>query len=191
LINDLLYALEASDVAAASERFRDELERGADPWKVHLALFPLVQRVLNLHRTITLYAMERVCQFFSKEEYNHMIGSWIAFMGGKSAKPITFDRKGMEPLSDYARFYETFSTLEAKPVVASMEGMILSPEGRRQLGRSLIKGLCDQYQGNYNPHYLTGLGSALWVVDRYWNQAQIVMNALFQYIDFFFKGIKS
>jgi hypothetical protein len=51
--------------------------------------------------------------------------------------------------------------------------------------------VCDQYQGNYNPHYLTGLGSALWVVDQYWNQSPIAINALFQYIDFFFAGLKS
>jgi hypothetical protein len=92
---------------------------------------------------------------------------------------------------DYTRFYETFSRLEAKSVVELVAGMIVSPQGRLQLGRFLIKGLCDQYQGNYNPHYLTGLGSALWVVDRYWNQAPIAINALLQYIDFFFDGIKS
>jgi hypothetical protein len=29
------------------------------------------------------------------------------------------------------------------------------------------------------------------VVEKYWNQTPVVMNALFQYLDFFFKGIKS
>jgi hypothetical protein len=76
-------------------------------------------------------------------------------------------------------------------VLALIKERIVSPQGRKQLGHFLIKGVCDQYQGNYNPHYLTGLGSALWVMDRYCNQPQIVLNALFQYLDFFFKGIKS
>lgn len=147
--------------------------------------------IANLHHTITLYALERVRRLFSREEYNHMIGAWIAFMKGKEAKQVGADRPGMEPTADYMRFYETFSRMEAKSVVASVAAMIASPEGRRQLGRFLIKGVCELYQGNYNPHYLTGLGSALWVVDRYWNQESIAMNALFQYLDFFFDGMKA
>lgn len=146
--------------------------------------------IVNLHHTITYYAIERARQFFSQEEYNHMILSWISFIGDKRTKQIALDRPGVEP-EDYTGFYETFSRLEAKPVVAIVEKMIVSWHGRKELGRFLIKGLCDQYQGNYNPHYLTGLGSALWVVDRYWNQPSIAINALFQYLDYFFNGIRS
>lgn len=135
--------------------------------------------------------MERVRQFFSKEEHNHMLAAWIDFMGDKKAEPFSVDGGGLEPPADYARFYKIFSSLEARPVVESLVPMITSPQNRRQMGRFLIKGLCDLYQGDYNPHYLTGLGSALWVADRYWDQGQIVANALFQYIDFFFTGIKS
>jgi hypothetical protein len=68
--------------------------------------------------------------------------------------------------------------------------MIATPQGRENLGRFLIKSLCDHYQGNYNPHYLTGLGSALWVADHYWKQVPIVLNALFQYIHFLFDSLK-
>ena len=368
MINDLLYALEASDVAAASERFRDELEKGVDPWKVHLSLFPLVQRVLNppfinphlpkmyriyrefipylkkeeilplvrlevteyakrpkleklsrkallttpvsfgngesaireqdwekatvlmatfysqkggeelarrllllgsgyldeslghsvsctafillemleradedpwpalatladyfckgrfhttpglrksapfpsdeaikhhlpratsgrgivnLHHTITLYAIERTRQFFSQEEYDHLIQAWIAFMGDKKADQVVLDHPRTDPPKDYKQFFEAFSKLDAKSTVALLRGLIVSEEGRRQLGRFLIRGVADLYQGNYNPHYLTGLGSVLWVVEKYWNQTPVVINALFQYLDFFFKGIKS
>jgi hypothetical protein len=147
--------------------------------------------IVNLHHTITLYAMERARRFFSEEEHNHMISAWISFMGNKKAEQVPFDRLEVEPTADYTRFYDFFSKREAKPVVTMLKGMITSQQGRRQLGSFLIKGVCNQYQGNYNPHYLTGLGSALWVVDRYWNQPQIATNALFQYTDFFFKGIKS
>ena len=147
--------------------------------------------IVNLHHTITLYAMERVRQFFSKEEYEHLIGAWIEFMGDKRAEQITLDSSAVEGPADYTKFYETFSRLKAKSVLASVGAMIVSEQGRRQLGRFLIKALCDQYQGNYNPHYLTGLGSTLWVIDQYWNHAPIAINALFQYIDFFFDGIKS
>jgi hypothetical protein len=44
---DLLQAVEASNVAGASELFRERLQRGTDPWEIHLSLFPVVQRVLN------------------------------------------------------------------------------------------------------------------------------------------------
>ena len=56
--------------------------------------------------------------------------------------------------------------------------------------RRLIKGVIDNYKGDYNPHYFTGLGSALWVIDRYWNHIPIVTNALHQYIDFYFQATR-
>ena len=146
--------------------------------------------IVNLHHTITFYAIERVRQFLSKEEYNHMTHAWIAFMEDKRAESAMLDGPRPEPTAAYDQFYETFSRREAKPTLATAAGMITAPEGRSQLGRFLIKGLCDQYQGDYNPHYLTGLGSTLWVIDRYWNQQAIALNALFQYLGFFFEGIK-
>jgi hypothetical protein len=147
--------------------------------------------IVNLHHTITRYAIERIRQFFSEEEYHHMIGAWIAFLGDKEAKPVRVGPSRMKHSIDDRELYEMFSRLKAKPVVAFSERMMASQQGRRQLGRILIKGLCDQYQGNYNPHYLTGLGSTLWVIDRYWNRPAIALNALFQYVSFFFDSLKS
>jgi len=146
--------------------------------------------IVNLHHTITIYSMEQVRHFFSEEEYNHMIGAWISFMEDKRSKLAILDSPKVETTGDYTRFYEVFSRLEAKSLVASMGEMVGSPQGRAQAGRFLIKSLCDHYQGNYNPHYLTGLGSALWVADRYWKQPPIVMNAFYQYVDFLFDSLK-
>ena len=70
-------------------------------------------------------------------------------------------------VKDYTHFCQHFSKEEEKPVLASLAKMIPSEEGRRRLGRYLIKGICDLYQENFDPHYLTGLGSALWVVNHY------------------------
>ena len=75
----------------------------------------------------------------------------------------------IEPADNYGRFYKLFSRLELEPVVQSLAGMMVSSQGRRQLSRFLIKGVYGQYQGNYNAHNLTGLGSALWFVDQFWN----------------------
>jgi len=159
--------------------------------KHHLPRATSGRGIVNLHHTITLYAIERTRQFFSQEEYDHLIQAWIAFMGDKKADQAVRDHPRMDPPKDYKQFFEVFSKLDAKSTVALLRGLIVSEEGRRQLGRFLIRGVADLYQGNYNPHYLTGLGSVLWVVEKYWNQPLVVMNALFQYLDFFFKGIKS
>ena len=47
LTSELLQALEASDVAKASEQLREKISKGAEAWEIHLSLYPLVQRVLN------------------------------------------------------------------------------------------------------------------------------------------------
>ena len=120
-----------------------------------------------------------------------MIGAWVSFMEDKKSKLTVLDAPKAGLPAGYAGFYEAFSKLEGKPVMASIGKMIPSPQGRAEMGRFLIKSLCDHYQGNYNPHYLTGLGSALWVADRCWKQLPIVINAFYQYIDFLFDGLQS
>ena len=59
------------------------------------------------------------------------------------------------------------------------------------MGKYLVKGVADLYQGNYDPHYLTGLGSALWVINEYRDEPQIAVNALRQYVNYFFAGLGS
>jgi len=140
--------------------------------------------IVNLHHTITLYAVERVRHLLSETEYAHLIACWIDFLGTKEAVPPA-DTPTVVP-SDYASFYNLFSKREEQAVLSALAGLIPSPEGRLRLGRYLIKGICDQYQGNYNPHVLTGLSSALWVVDRCRDRPSIAMNALQQYLNYFF-----
>ena len=149
------------------------------------------QGIINLHHSITRYAIERASRLFTEDEYHHMISSWTAFMGNKKEEGMVFEDAGVEPVTDYDQFLEIFSKEDAKSTVAALRGMIPSKEGRRQLGRFLLRGLCNQYQGRYDPHFLTGLGSALWVVERYWNQSPIALNGLFQYLDFYFENLKS
>jgi hypothetical protein len=145
--------------------------------------------IINLHHTITLYAIDRVRGFLDKDEYAHMIGAWIEFLRDKPAQMTVLDRPGRELPSDYPGFFQAFSRLDEKAVLAGAAGMMASEKDRRKLGRYLIKGVGDLYQGNYNPHFLTGLGSALWVVDRYGDRMSIVLNALAQYVGYFFEGL--
>ena len=147
------------------------------------------QGIVNLHHTITRYAVERVRHLLSQAEYYHMIACWVDFMGAKRAETVSPVPSEGSELKDYAHFYQYFSKREEKPVLASLAKMIPSEEGRRQIGRYLIRGICDLYQGNYDPHYLNGLGSALWVVNHYWNQPSIAINALAQYVNYFFSNM--
>ena len=144
-----------------------------------------------LHQTITRYSIERVRRFLGQEDYHHMVNAWIDFLGDKGEERVSLEGTSSEPVKEYDQFYERFSTLKTRPVVASLSGMIGSREGRQKIKRFLVQGVCDKYQGAYDPHYLTGLGSALWVLDQYWQDSRLVTNALVQYLDFFFSGIKS
>lgn len=141
--------------------------------------------IVNLHHTITRYSVDRVRHLLNEKEYAHMIACWVDFMGAKRAEPPSLV-SAEEGAGDYNHFYQYFSKRDEKPVLASLAGLISSEEGRRQLGRYLIKGVCDLYQGNYDPHYMTGLGSLLWVVNYCWNQPPVVLNALRQYVSYFF-----
>jgi hypothetical protein len=141
--------------------------------------------IVNLHHTITRYAIERVRHLLSEAEYTHLINCWVEFLGAKSAEAPAVAINA-EPVTDYDRFYRCFAKREEQAVLSSLAGLIRSKEGRQQLGRYLIRGVCDQYQGDYNPHCLTGLGSALWVVSRYHDRPPVVANALGQYLNYFF-----
>jgi hypothetical protein len=143
--------------------------------------------IINLHHTITLYSVERVRHLLSDTDYSHMVACWIDFLGSKETVPPT--DTSAEAATDYSSFYQCFSKREEQPLLSSLAGLIPSQEGRVRLGRYLIKGVCDQYQGNYDPHFLTGLGSALWVVDHYRDHPPVAMNAMRQYLNFFFTQI--
>jgi hypothetical protein len=150
----------------------------------HLLRATTGRGIVNLHHTITRFAVERVRHLLSDAEYSHLIACWVDFLGGKDAASPE-----IEPsikINDYPEFYRYFSKREEGPVLASFAGLIPTEEGRKRLGRYLVRGVCDLYQGNYDPHYLTGLGSALWVVNRYWNRSSVALNALRQYLNHFF-----
>jgi hypothetical protein len=115
--------------------------------------------IVNLHHTITRYAIERSRKLLTPEDYSHMANAWIQFLGDKKEEEVTLKGSVAGVGEDYDRFYEMFLELKAGPVAASLQGMINSGEGRRKLGRFVIQSLCDKYQGNYDPHYVTGLVS--------------------------------
>lgn len=144
---------------------------------------------VDIHHTITLYAIERTTSFFTPEEHDHMIAAWLRFMGDKKAEPRSFASGGN--IADYDRFYHSFSKLDEDAVQDLTGEMISSPEDRSRLCSFLVRAVCDLYQGDYNPHYLTGLGSLLWVVNTYNFDPGLVRNALHQYLGFYFRSMRS
>lgn len=146
--------------------------------------------ILNLHHPITLYAIERARFLFDEAHYNHLIAQWIKFMGDKAADRIESLPSVEKAPADYSEFYEKFSQYEREPVLRWAAGMMGSSEGRKILGRYLIKAVCDQYRGHYNPHNLTGLSSTLWVVENWWDQPEVALAALYQFVDYLFDEIR-
>jgi len=144
---------------------------------------------VDLHHTITLFAIERTRSFFTPGEYLHMVRAWEAFMGDKEASPRSFAPGGK--ISDYAQFRDSFDRLDVDLMLDLTGEMLASPSDRSRLCAFLTAGVCDLYQGNYNPHFLTGLGSLLWLINTRHHDVALVQNGLYQYLGFYFKNMKS
>jgi hypothetical protein len=169
---------------SSTPRLRNAARQSEQALDHHLLRATTGRGIVNLHHTITRYAIERVRHLLSDAEYSHLTACWVDFLGGKEAVSAALEPSA--EINDYPDFYRNFSEREEGPVLASLAGLAPTEEGRKRLGRYLVRGVCDLYQGNYDPHYLTGLGSALWVVNRYWNQAPLALNSLRQYLNYFF-----
>jgi hypothetical protein len=146
---------------------------------------------VNIHHTITLYAIERVSHLLAPDEYRKLLAACATFISQKEIRQVNLGAEAVHPPADYEQFYQMFSGMETTAAVQSLIGLTDSETGRRVLGHFLIKGVCDLYDGAYNPHYLTGLGATLWAVNRFQGNRKIAVNALNQYLDFFFNGLKS
>jgi hypothetical protein len=114
-----------------------------------------------------------------------MLTSWIEYVGDKRVELFPLERE-LDVPEDYGQFYRIFSDLDASETVNSLAGLLDTDLKRRQMGQFIIKGLCQRYKTDYNPHFVTGLGSIMWLIGRYWNQPDIVLTGLHQYISFFY-----
>jgi hypothetical protein len=146
--------------------------------------------VVPLHHTITLYAIERSRHLFEPQEYDHMLTMWVHMLADKQENLIPVAEFSTEMFPDFPHFFAIFSKHDPLPVVNMVNGMLNSRDDRARLGTYLIKSVLQSYNGRYNPHYLTGLGASLWMIEKFYDQPVIVMNGLLQYLDFFFSGIR-
>lgn len=145
--------------------------------------------IVALHHTITLYAIERCRHLFSHQEYDHMLTMWTEMMGKKQTALYAEKEFDPEPLPAYGTFYSIFSRHAPQPLLGMVLGSLGSKENRLKLSRYLTLGVLQSYDGSYNPHYLTGLGSGIWLLENFSDHPGIVVNGLLQYLDFFFTGI--
>jgi hypothetical protein len=144
---------------------------------------------MDIHHTITLYAIERARDLISRQEHEHLVASWLDWMGEKEPQEVSVEAANRRTAPSYGSFYEPFSALDTRAVLKMVIPLAGSAAGRKLLGRFLIKGLCDLYKGDYDPHYVTGLGAALWAVGQYADHPSLVSNALHQYVAFLFRSL--
>lgn len=145
--------------------------------------------IVALHHTITLYAIERSLHFLQPHEYDHLLTMWMHMLAGKQEDLVSEKEFIPEKILDFQHFFSVFSENDPVPVLNIVKGALNSKEDRARLGCYLIKSVLQSYNGRYNPHCLTGLGASLWVIENFYDQPAIVMNALLQYLDFFFSEI--
>jgi hypothetical protein len=144
---------------------------------------------IDIHHTITLYAIDRARELLTGEEYEHLIARWLDWMGEKESQVMFVDVAKQSYNPDYNTFYQAFSALDKQAVLKRLIPLTVSSDGRKLLGRFLVRGLSDLYQGNYDPHYVTGLGAALWITQAYPEQPALASNALHQYLSFLFRAL--
>ncbi len=146
--------------------------------------------ILNLHHTITIYTLYRVRHLFDKAEFGHMLDSWANWIGEKEVNQVKLPDAVGKPVGNHEDFDDLYSGLDPGPLTASIVPMLSSPSSREQLGSYLIKSLCGQYKGSFDPHYITGLGSVIWIMGKYWDQEDLVLNAMYQYLGYVFDGLR-
>ena len=118
-----------------------------------------------------------------------MLTMWLHMMDNKRKKLRPVEEFTAVVLPGYPGFYSVFSQYDPEQVLNMVKGALGKEADRSRLGYYLIKAVLQCYNGQYDPHYLTGLGSALWILNTFHDHPDIVMNGLLQYLDFFFSGI--
>ncbi len=83
-------------------------------------------------------------------------------------------------------FFEAFSAKKVDEMTLRLSSYLDTEQKRLQMGEFLVRGVCDLYEGDYDPHFLTGLGSVLWLINRYHSNRTLAMTALHQYLAYYF-----
>jgi len=155
----------------------------ADEMNRHLLRAASGGGIVELHDTITIYAIDRVRHLFTEAEYAHLVRSWIEYLKEKDAREVECARSAAA--GSFDDFFREFSPLDVERAASAAAALLPTDDGRGRLARYLIRGVCELYDGNYNPHHITGLGSLLWLLDRRPPHA-VMVNGVHQYLSYFF-----
>ena len=146
--------------------------------------------IAPLHHTITLYAIEKSKQFLDHHEYDHALTMWNKMLGDKGEDLIPSAEIASQPVPEFDAFYQIFLESSPTKILALAKKSLDSKEERKRLAGLLIKAVLRSYNGYYNPHYLTGLGATVWVMERFPEHPDVVLTCLNQYLDFFFSNVE-
>ncbi len=147
--------------------------------------------ITPLHHTLTVYAIERVRSLLEHHEYDHLLTMWVHMLGSKEDQLAPVQTFPSKPLPEFATFYLRFKNQEQHHLLGYTRSSLSSAQERRLLSRYLITSVLNNYNGRYNPHYFTGLGSSIWLLNTYYEHPDIVLNGLRQYFEFFFSGMSA
>ena len=145
--------------------------------------------IVNLHHSITRYAIERVRHLLSNKEYLHMLSSWTRWMGSKQADSVAVLRA--PAATTYEEFREAVAVGDAQKAISTLVALLpleSGPSASNKMGHYLTSAVCDLYLGDYDPHFLNGLGSLLWIAEYYSEDPEIVAHAIGQYLRYFMNG---
>ena len=146
--------------------------------------------IVALHHTITLYAIARCRHLYDHLEHDHLLTMWSAMLGQKKEELYPVNEFPSNPLTDYPHFYQLFLQSDPIQILPVAKKALDSSNERKRLATYLLRAVLQSYNGQYNPHYLTGLGSTLWIIEQFHQYPEIVLNGLNQYLDFFFSGVE-
>jgi hypothetical protein len=145
--------------------------------------------IMNLHDTITLYSIERCKPLINDDDYHHLLGSWVEYLEDKEPEPYKISSNPKEVIDSYDSFLKLCKDKKTDQIIEASMDLIKTSDGKRGWGRFMLKALCELYDGRYDPHYLTGLGSLIWVMNRFQNDLKVVSTAMNQYLEFYFSRV--
>jgi hypothetical protein len=139
--------------------------------------------IRDLHDTITAYAIEKASPFIDENVVGKLIKRWVEYLGEKEEEPyrVTPDRLGPPSYNEFLSLYLDHKT---ESLVTRSMKLVTEGNGVNDFGNYMIRCLLSDYDGNYDPHYFTGLGSLLWVINKYPSQSDVQSSALHQYLEF-------
>ena len=170
--------LQSSTIKNSEEIYREQMYRAVSG-----------TGIVALHHTITAYAIERCSHLVTTREHDHLLAMWIAMMTGKKENIHRSTTNEEAELTNFTDFYQLLVEKDPQRLLPLIADALPSPDERYHLARNICKAVMQLHNGDYNPHYLTGLGSSLWLMETFHQHPELVITGWLQYLDYFLSAI--